>query len=162
LCPGKRNMAKLNELNFYRTRKLANGKHLITVDSGDWIVLSDDKFQRFKDANIEDDFFLYNILKDKFVVLTDENRQEYARRLRSRYSHLFSGPSLHIVAVTARCNNICTYCHANARITDDKSLDMKKDVARRTVDFIFQSPNRNITIEFQGGEPLLHLSRDSL
>jgi len=34
---------------------------------------------------------------------------------------------------------------------------MSKDTIDKTLDFIFQSPNKNITIEFQGGETLLRV-----
>jgi len=151
-----RPLRKGHELNLYRSKRLENGKYLVTVDSGDWIVLSKKKYDLLARDKTENDFFLYNILKDKYVVLTEENKPDYVKKLRSRYSHLFSAPSLHVVAVTKRCNNTCVYCHANAKCSDDKSLDMNMDVAKRTVDFIFQSHNKNITIEFQGGEPLLN------
>jgi uncharacterized protein len=140
--------------NFYRKRILPNGFMLLTVDSGDWLILSERRFREFESGNA--DVLLKNILKDKGIIIEDDNREEYIRRLRERYSHLFTGPSLHIVAVTKRCNNACTYCHANAVADGDVSLDMAPDRARRTVDFIFQSPNQNISIEFQGGEPLMN------
>ncbi len=144
------------ELNHYRSKQLNNGKYMVTVDSGDWIILSKKKYGLLVKNRLKDDFFLYSILKDKHVVLTDDNKDDYVRKLRGRYSHVFSSPSLHIVAVTRRCNQSCVYCHANASPGDDKSLDMGIETAKKTVDFIFQSPNRNITIEFQGGEPLLN------
>jgi His-Xaa-Ser system radical SAM maturase HxsB len=50
----------------------------------------------------------------------------------------------------------CIYCHASSKPKDKKEFDMDKETAKKTVDFIFQTPNNNITIEFQGGEPLLN------
>ena len=35
-------------------------------------------------------------------------------------------------------------------------IDMDLDTAKKTVNFIFQTPADNITIEFQGGEPTLN------
>ena len=50
----------------------------------------------------------------------------------------------------------CIYCHASSKPASAKSYDMDKETAKKTVDFIFTSPNEDITIEFQGGEPLLN------
>ncbi|MBT3407595.1 radical SAM protein, partial [Candidatus Woesearchaeota archaeon] len=144
------------ELNFYRSMKLKNAKYLLTVDSGDWIAISSKKFDLLKKNKIDQDIMLFNILKDKYIVLTDENKDEYADKLRLRYSHIFSTASLHIVAITKRCNHDCLYCHANAKMSNDKKLDMDEKTAKKTVDFIFNSPNNNICIEFQGGEPLIN------
>ena len=129
------------ELNFYRSMKLKNAKYLLTVDSGDWIAISSKKFDLLKKNKIDQDIMLFNILKDKYIVLTDENKDEYAEKLRLRYSHIFSTASLHIVAITKRCNHDCLYCHANAKMSNDKKLDMDEKTAKKTVDFIFNSPN---------------------
>jgi uncharacterized protein len=142
----------MTDTNFYRTRRLHDGKVLLTVDSGDWVVLSKDKYKSFKAGKM--DPLLESVLADKGIILKD--KAAYAERLRQRYKHLFSGPSLHIVAVTKRCNIACSYCHANAVVSDDKKHDMTPETARKTVDFIFKSPNPCINIEFQGGEPILN------
>ena len=39
---------------------------------------------------------------------------------------------------------------------DCVGFDMDKETAKKVVEFIFQSPSKQITIEFQGGEPLLN------
>jgi His-Xaa-Ser system radical SAM maturase HxsB len=50
----------------------------------------------------------------------------------------------------------CIYCHASSKPAGCREFDMDKETAKKTVDFIFQSPSKKITIEFQGGEPLLN------
>jgi His-Xaa-Ser system radical SAM maturase HxsB len=50
----------------------------------------------------------------------------------------------------------CVYCHASSVSQEKNNADMNQETAKKTVDFIFQSPSQNITIEFQGGEPLLN------
>jgi uncharacterized protein len=144
------------ENNFYRERLVA-GKHILTLDSGDWIALSPESFSQFKQGRLKEGSLLYNALKDRNIILDQENRHDYVEKLRARYSHLFTGPSLHIVSVTERCNNSCIYCHASAKATDDRSLDLETKTARKIVDFILQSRSPSLAIEFQGGEPLLNM-----
>lgn len=67
---------------------------------------------------------------------------------------MFHGTSLHIIVVTLRCNYNCIYCQASSRNLKSKGFDMNKKTAKAVVNTIFQSPNPEITIEFQGGEPL--------
>jgi len=50
----------------------------------------------------------------------------------------------------------CVYCHASSRPVKEKKYDMDLKTAKKVVDFIFQSPSQQITLEFQGGEPLLN------
>jgi His-Xaa-Ser system radical SAM maturase HxsB len=50
----------------------------------------------------------------------------------------------------------CLYCQASSVNPALKEYDMDMKTAKKTVDFIFQSPSKCITIEFQGGEPLLN------
>jgi His-Xaa-Ser system radical SAM maturase HxsB len=50
----------------------------------------------------------------------------------------------------------CLYCQASSVDPSLKGYDMDLKTAKKTVDFIFQSPAKSITIEFQGGEPLLN------
>jgi len=66
------------------------------------------------------------------------------------------GTSLHIVVTTLRCNQKCVYCQASSVNPDLKEYDMSLDTAKKTVEFIFQTPANNITIEFQGGEPTMN------
>ena len=75
---------------------------------------------------------------------------------RVKNQFLSYGPVLHIIIVTLRCNHKCQYCHAAAAPMSAKHFDMTRETARSTVDTIFQSPSPDITIEFQGGEPLLN------
>src|SRR5207237_53818 len=54
------------------------------------------------------------------------------------------------------CNETCVYCHASRADMDAVQTDMTPEVAEKTVDFVLQSTNPSVTIEFQGGEPLVN------
>src|SRR5262249_37695767 len=46
-------------------------------------------------------------------------------------------------------------CHASRANMDATHTDMTKEIAEQTVDKILQTTNPNVTLEFQGGEPLV-------
>jgi His-Xaa-Ser system radical SAM maturase HxsB len=58
--------------------------------------------------------------------------------------------------ITLRCDQICGYCHASRTNLDSEGYDMNEETARAVVDRIFETTSPSITIEFQGGEPLVN------
>jgi sulfatase maturation enzyme AslB (radical SAM superfamily) len=140
-------------LNNYRFRKIDN-KYIITTDHGSFCILSDKEFSDFRKGKISDEF--KERLYESEIILDEKNLNESVRLMKRRNDFLFSGTSLHIMVVTLRCNMNCVYCHASSKPENEKEFDMDLETAKKTVDFIFQSPSKCITIEFQGGEPLLN------
>lgn len=140
-------------INNYRAKKFGV-KYFITTDHGSYCILSEEEFKRLKQNNI--DKKLQAKLEEKEIILMDANMDETVRLTRERNNFLFSGTSLHIIVATLRCNMNCIYCHASSKPVDKKGFDMDEETAKETVDFIFQTPSKGITIEFQGGEPLLN------
>ena len=129
---------------------------LITNDAGEWHVLSGADYARYVAGTIPDDEPLGAELASKDFV---RERLDFARlggALTARHLLNWPGPSVHTLVVTRRCNFKCAYCHASVVGEDDASTDMSADVARKAVDLVFQTANPEITIEFQGGEPLLN------
>ena len=57
--------------------------------------------------------------------------------------------------MTNSCNLNCVYCQAQSETSIKKGM-MTKEIAKRGVDIALQSPTSSVTIEFQGGEPLLN------
>jgi uncharacterized protein len=145
-------MSKLNIVN-YRSKKI-NEKYFLTSDNGSYVVLDEKEFSAFKKKQIEGE--LFNRLEEKGFILTKDNQNEIIEKTRNKYGFLLNGASLHIVVVTLRCNMKCVYCQANSVDPNLKKYDMDIKTAKKTVDFIFQSPSKCLTIEFQGGEPLLN------
>lgn len=141
----------------YFNYKVIKGKYLLTNDLGRYIFLSEDQFDRMmKDQLIEEDeitqrlkenFFLFDSSDYDFVEKAGEAYRGYHR-------NLFQGAALHIFVLTRQCNQQCVYCQASANM--DKTTKMSVDTAKRAVDIALQTPARYITIEFQGGEPLLN------
>ena len=146
-------MVKKQIINF-RHRRLDNDKILLTNDCADNIILNEKEFEQIKNEKLDKN--LSKKLDDKGFLIDKKDLTNHVMKYRGKNSFLFNGTSLHIVVPTLRCNLTCIYCHASKRNATDKGYDMNKNTAKKTVDFIFQSPSNSITIEFQGGEPLLN------
>lgn len=135
--------------NHFRTRRFKDNI-LVVTEQGDWRVLTKKEFGNLTKGKFSGD------VGDSGILLRNNNFGGVVEKQRSRYAHLFRGPSLHIMVPTLRCNLKCHYCHSKAKPENSNGYDMDKKTARRIIDFIFQTPNKNIKIEFQGGEPLLN------
>ena len=150
-------MLKDNEyaLNTIRKQKI-DDRYLITTDQGTWIDLSEDDYQLLIQNKIKENPELFKKLEKKGVILTKNNINNAVMEYRKKYSHLFQGASLHILVPTQRCNQRCIYCHSSVVPEKSEGFDMDEDIAKATVDFIFQSPSPAITIEFQEGDALIN------
>jgi His-Xaa-Ser system radical SAM maturase HxsB len=139
----------------FRYRRVRD-KVLVTSYEGEWLLLSDEEFGRFARGEVPRDSELYARLRDKNLVRAEYDVQRAVARVRARKSFLDLGPNLHIFVVTLRCNETCVYCHASRADMDAVHTDMTPEIAEKAVDFVLQSTSPAVTIEFQGGEPLVN------
>jgi len=148
---------KINKktVGFFRFKKLED-KYLLTNDFGYYIFLTPAQFKKFLGGNFDTKDEIYQELEEKGFIKNSFDLDKLMERYRSRNITVFQGPSLHIIVVTLRCNFKCIYCQAASRPMEEKEYDMNLDAAKRVVDFIFKSSSPSITIEFQGGEPLVN------
>jgi len=79
-----------------------------------------------------------------------------ATKLRTQKSFLRGGASLHIFVVTLSCDHSCAYCQVSRRMG---KAEMPREVAEAAVERMFDGPSKDLTVEFQGGEPLLAMDR---
>jgi len=78
-----------------------------------------------------------------------------ATRYRTKKSFLEDFTSLHIFVLTLRCNQKCKYCQVSRQKDTQIGYDMSIDDINKSIDLMFMSPSKYLTVEFQGGEPLL-------
>ena len=129
---------------------------LITNDAGQWQMLSGADYARYVAGDVADETALGAELTAKNFIREHLDFPRLGGALTARHLLDWPGPRVHTVVVTRRCNFKCGYCHASVAKENDPATDMSVATARRAVDLIFQSKNPEITIEFQGGEPLLN------
>lgn len=142
------------EQNFFRFRQLKEDAILLTVDSGEWCIVSEREFALLQSGLYTEDRELKEKLLHCHVILTTSNRANYEALIRARWREIFMPPSLHIVVVTPQCNLRCIYCHAAMR--QNEHAEMTKPIASKVIDKILATPQEALMLEIQGGEPLLN------
>jgi len=139
----------------FRFREVA-GQVLLTNHEGRWLFLTPAEFDLFTRNQVAEASELYGRLKSHNFLRDHYDVRAAADMLRNRKRFVHHGPNLHMAVVTLRCNETCVYCHASRADMDAVHTDMSKETAEQTVDFIFKTTSPFITIEFQGGEPLVN------
>lgn len=139
--------------NFWKERAIADDSVLVTVDSGEWCILSNDEYLQLRSGDIQDDDLVQR-LKDSHILLDEKGRGEFLEIMRKRYVDVFTRPILHIVVLTPQCNLRCIYCQA--ALNQGTKGAMTIEIARKTLSHIINSSGDSYTLELQGGEPSLN------
>jgi His-Xaa-Ser system radical SAM maturase HxsB len=136
---------------------LPNGDFFLSGISGDFSFIAKDDFKSLVSMELLPNSKAFIELESKKLITTGNKaaRMMTASGLLSRKAFVFSGPRLHIVIMTRSCNCHCDYCHASSFSPGSKAPQMSFDIAAATARTIMSSPSREITVEFQGGEPVL-------
>ena len=147
---------KFYPFRFFRWNK---NNTLLINDLGDWILLTNDDFEKLYKGILDINSSVGMDLQSKDFVTpkyTGSDLRRLANRYRTKKKYLFDSTALHMLVMTHRCNQKCLYCQASSHETQGSSLDMDLETAKKCIDVAFQSPSDYIKIEFQGGEPLLN------
>jgi len=127
---------------------------VLTNDAGDFHTITPQELHRLLSGEVSPDSSLGKSLLEKNLFPGKIDKEKQIERLKKKLQFLNYGPNLHIVIPTLRCNQQCLYCHASRVPEQKKGYDMTEETAKKVVDTIFDSTSPQITIEFQGGEPL--------
>jgi uncharacterized protein len=143
---------------FFRFRALpgTDGTTVITNLEGNFLVLSREEFRRFATGTVEKGSPLEQRLSEGNFLRATFDAAKASEKWHSRKQFLHYGPNLAIVVVTLRCNETCVYCHASRAGMEATHTDMTEEIARKSVDLILQTTSPTVTIEFQGGEPMVN------
>lgn len=141
--------------NYFNFKKF-NDEYLITNDFGKWMFIDKKTLtslvaNRKCDDNIEQKLYNNLFLFDDKYEFSEKNKY----LLRDAKCYLFEPTSLHIFVLTNSCNMRCIYCQAkDENYIKKRFMDIK--TAEESVNFALQSPSKDLTFEFQGGEPLMN------
>ena len=142
-------------LNHFLFKKFGND-YLLTNDLGYYTFLPEHEFHNLVINKKPSDPIIEQTLKEKFFIYETSaqsfsNEAKYAFRRAKNY--LFQATALHIFVVSVNCNLKCIYCQAQNGKTEPHGI-MDKMTAKKAIDLALQSPEQNLSFEFQGGEPL--------
>ncbi|MBI4953767.1 MAG: His-Xaa-Ser system radical SAM maturase HxsB [Myxococcales bacterium] len=132
------------------------GEVLLTNQAGDHVFVTEAELAELFRGEVAEGSPLHERLRAAHFVHDAAAGERMVERLRARKRFLDYGPNLHIMVVTLRCNETCVYCHASRADMDATETDMTPETAERVVDTILCSTSPSVTIEFQGGEPLVN------
>lgn len=142
----------------FRFHRINDEKEVLVNEVGDFLIVPIGTARRIavwdiqKDEALYTDLFARSFISDKPIPdLIDV----LATRYRTKKSFLDEFTSLHIFVVSLRCNHSCHYCQVSRVSENRQEFDMSNEDLMRGVEHMFRSPASSITMEFQGGEPLL-------
>lgn len=147
---------RFRRLPFDRTRTLVSNL------AGDWLTCNHDDLAALIKGTIDRAHPLVSDALGRFIVAQDPERSSLApliSQMRTRKAYLPGGPKLHIFVVSLRCHHTCTYCQVSRAPIGDSTFDMVGRAGQLAVERLFEWPSKDLTVEFQGGEPLLHFDR---
>lgn len=142
----------------FRFERLDHARVLLTSPAGEFALLPTQDFDGFIAKTLPIDSTLYLDLKSKGFLTHGPDPailRATASQWRTKKAFLEAGPRLHIFVPTLRCNHSCGYCQVSRADASAPGVDMSWNNASAAIDLMLSAPSPHLTMEFQGGEPLL-------
>lgn len=142
----------------FRFERLDAERVLMTHSGGEFIIVKRGVFEDFAAGTLAIGSSEYLDLKSRSFLTHGPDAAELraaASQWRTKKAFLEGGPKLHIFVPTLRCNQSCGYCQVSRADVSAQGVDMTREDASRAIDLMLASPATTLTMEFQGGEPLL-------
>jgi His-Xaa-Ser system radical SAM maturase HxsB len=148
--------SKISLLPFRFTRLY--DQELLVNEAGEFLFAPTGTTSELANGTIDPCSTLYKDLKAKHFVFDDTSSpllDVLATKIRTKYDHVKGGTKLHIFVVTLRCEHSCHYCQVSRQTSSKGEFDMTRETADRSISLMLDSPSAHVTLELQGGEPLL-------
>ncbi|MBK1714919.1 His-Xaa-Ser system radical SAM maturase HxsB [Rubrivivax gelatinosus] len=147
-----------SEFSPVAVRQLGAARFLAVSRTGDHHLLSGAELQAVERDPASLPLPLQATLKSRFLLLAkapSPGLQRLARSLlAAKRETVQAGPSLHILVTTLHCEHSCGYCQVS-RAREGAGFTMAERDLDAACDTVFESASPTLTIEFQGGDPLL-------
>jgi His-Xaa-Ser system radical SAM maturase HxsB len=135
-----------------------DGEELLVNEAGEYEFVPQGVVHQLVHRGLPTGTSLYQTLKAKHFLYDDESSpllDVLATKYRTKKAFLERGVTLHIMVLTLRCEHSCHYCQVSRQTPDRTMYDMSTATIDRSLAFMMQYPSEYLTLEFQGGEPLL-------
>jgi len=142
----------------FRFLKLDQQTELLVNEVGEFVISPAGTAQALIRKQLARGSGLYSTFKAKQFLADDSSSpliDLLATKYRTKYSFIDGFTKLHIFVVTLRCDHSCHYCQVSRQTADKSTYDMSLETAEKSVDIMMETPAQNVTLELQGGEPLL-------
>lgn len=146
----------------FKFHVLNEHREVLASEAGDFLVCPRGTAERILRREVSPQEPLFDdLLGSHFIALASPPPllDILAARYRARKGFLDTFTSLHIIVITLRCNLSCHYCQVSRKTQDRTQYDMSEVDIDASLDLIFATPSPDITVEFQGGEPLAAFDR---
>lgn len=132
-------------------------KELLVNEVGDVIISPNGTVNKLCNKEQIEENLYKSLVANYFITeqLFPSTIDIYANRLRTKKGFLDTSIGLHIFVLTLRCNQNCVYCQASSKNQDCIGYTMSKETLLSAVKLMFKSKSKDLTMEFQGGEPSL-------
>jgi His-Xaa-Ser system radical SAM maturase HxsB len=134
-----------------------SGKEVLVNELGDMLIAPNGTVCKIVNRTIEKNDLYKSLVANFFISeqVVPPLADVYAERLREKRRFLDNWTALHIFVLTLRCNQNCVYCQASSQSEESGGCSMSRDIMKKSVQLMFKSPSKHLTMEFQGGEPTL-------
>lgn len=140
-----------------RVRHIGQGRYVAIAKTGDWRLFDRDDVAALDSAD-QGDVHLNAELLSKFLTRSQHlgkgSELLFRSRIQAKRATISNGPSLHIIVPTLQCAHSCQYCQVSRAMDSDGHVMSVEDLDA-ACDAIFESSADALTVEFQGGDPLL-------
>lgn len=146
----------------FKFHALSETREVLVSEAGDFLICPRGTAERVATRQIApEDSLFQDLLGGHFIAVESPSAalDVLAARYRARKGYLDSFTALHIIVITLRCNFSCQYCQVSRQTADRLQYDISEIDLDATLDLIFKTRSSEITIEFQGGEPLAAFDR---
>ncbi len=143
----------------FRFIRLDDDREVLVNEAGEYLISPAGTARSLVHRELDTGSDLYHSLRSRNFLFDDQSSpllDLLATKYRAKRSFLDGFTKLHIFVTTLRCEHSCVYCQVSRQTPDRARFDMSPDTADRALDLMFRSPARHLTLEFQGGEPLLN------
>lgn len=143
----------------FRFMRIGPDRELLVNEVGEFLMAPRGTVQSLVQRTLDVESAMYADLRARHFLRDRASNgliDILATKLRTKRSFLDDFTQLHIFVVTLRCDHSCHYCQVSRQSPSKSRFDMSQETAERSLSLMMQSPARHLTMEFQGGEPLLN------
>lgn len=144
----------------FRFERWSDGRAFLSNNAGEHLVLNQVDFAKFVSGNLEPSSPVYIDLLARQMLRDSSGawgQDVLASKWFTKKSFLDGFTKLHIFVTTLRCNQSCPYCQVSRQgeAADRGAFDMSPEVMDQSIRLMLSAPSDRVTMEFQGGEPLV-------